>query len=148
MRKDMKLLQWFVIVSALAALAASGAQAGTRPNDRAGMLGVGAQRIAPDTSDVVSRYLRSHAPRPNDPAGSLGVNPTYASVPDVFERYASAHPYGAGLAATSVVATAGFRWSDYGAGVGTGIVAVLLLIGGLLATPTRRRQRTQPAIGR
>ena len=148
MGNDMKLLHSFVVVSVLAALAASAAHAGTRPDDRAGMLGVGSQRIAPDTSDVVSRYLRSHATRPNDRAGSLGISSAYASVPDVFERYASAHPYGAELAATPVIATNGFRWSDYGAGVGTGIVAVLLLIGGLLASPARRRQRTQPAIGR
>ena len=143
----MKLLQWFVIVLALAAFVASAAQAGTRPNDRAGMLGVRSELIAADSSDVVSRYLRSHS-TPNDRAGSFGVKHAYATAPDVFERYASAHPYGAGLAATSVVAAAGFRWDDYGAGVGTGIVAVLLLIGGLLATPTRRRQRTQPAISR
>jgi hypothetical protein len=126
-------------------------QAATRPNDRAGVLGVGAQPIA-DSSVGVSRYLRSDAIRPNDRAGSLGANPlggnpAYASSPDVFERYASAHPYGSGLAATSVAASSGFRWDDYGAGFGTGIVTALLLAGAVLATP-RRRQRTQPAVGR
>ena len=141
-------VRWVIVALALAALAATAVQAGTRPNDRAGALGVGSQRIAPDRSDAVSRYLRSHAARPDDRAGSLGVNSANSLTPDVFERYASAHPYGVGLTATSVAASSSFRWGDYGAGVGTGIVAVLLLAAGLFATPTRRRQRTQPAIGR
>lgn len=140
-------IRCLILVVALAAFAATAAQAGTGPNDRAGTLGVGSQRIAPDISDVVSRYLRSHASRPKDRAGSLGVKSVYVPSSDVFERYASAHPYGVGLAPTSVAASGGFRWGDYGAGVGTGIVVVLLL-GGLLAMPTRRRQRAQPAIGR
>ena len=140
-------IRWLTLSFAVAAFAAAAAQAGIRPNDRAGTLGVGSQRIAADTSDVVSRYLRSHATRPNDRAGSLGTAGVVASLPDVFERYAAEHPYGAGLAETLVVTTGGFRWSDYGAGVGTGIVAVLLLAGVLFATPTRRKQRTQPAIG-
>jgi len=139
------ILRWLILALALFALAATAAQAGTRPNDRAGTLGVGSPRSARDTSDVVSRYLRSHAIRPNDRAGSLGANG--AATPDVFERYASAHPYGAGLAATSVAAQVGFRWGDYGAGVGTGIALVLLLAGGFVATPLWRRQHRQPAIG-
>jgi len=141
----MRCLTLAVLVAAFASVAA---QAGTRPNDRAGTLGVGSQRIAADTSDVVSRYLRSHATRPDDRAGSLGAAGLAAPLPDVFERYAAEHPYGAGLAASSVVTAGGFRWGDYGAGVGTGIVAVLLLAGALLAAPSRRKQRTQPAIGR
>ena len=139
------ILRWLILALALFALAATAAQAGTRPNDRAGTLGVGSPRSASDTSDVVSRYLRSHAIRPNDRAGSLGANG--AATPDVFERYASAHPYGAGLAAPSVAAHVGFRWGDYGAGVGTGIALVLLLAGGFVATPLWRRQHRQPAIG-
>lgn len=138
-------LRWLILGLALFALAATAAQAGTRPNDRAGTLGVGSPRSASDTSDVVSRYLRSHAIRPNDRAGSFG--PNSAATPDVFERYASEHPYGAGLAATSVAAHVGFRWGDYGAGVGTGIALVLLLAGGFVATPLWRRQHRQPAIG-
>jgi hypothetical protein len=141
------LMRWLTFTVVLAAISATAAHAGTRPNDRAGMLGVGAQQIAGDSSDVGSRYLRSHAIRPNDRAGSLGVASQLAPSPDVFERYASAHRYGAGLTATSVADSSGFRWEDYGAGVGTGIVAALLLAGALLVTP-RRRQRTQPAVGR
>ena len=140
------IMRWLILALALSAVAATAAQAGTRPNDRAGTLGVGSPQIAGDTSDVVSRYLRSHAIRSNDRAGSLGANSVDATSPDVFERYASAHPYGVGLATTSVTA-AGFRWDDYGAGVGTGIALVLLLAGGLIATPMWRRQHRQPAIG-
>jgi len=147
MSSRINFIRRFTICLALAALAATAAQAGVRPNDRAGTLGAGSQRIAVDTSDVVSRYLRSHATRPDDRAGSLGAGGVVVPVPDVFERYAAEHPYGVGLSETSVVTTGGFRWSDYGAGVGTGIVAVLLLAGVLFATPTRRKQRTQPAIG-
>lgn len=139
------LIRRLIVVLTLAAFAATAAQAGTRPNDRAGALGVGWQRIALDHSDVVSRYVRSHATRPDDGAGSQSAN---APTPDVLERYASAHPYGAGLTATSVAASAAFRWGDYGAGVGTGIVAVLLLAAGLPATPARRRRRAEPAVGR
>jgi hypothetical protein len=109
------LMRWLSLGLAVVAFAATAAQAGTRP--------------ARDTSDVVSRYLGSHA------------------TPDVFERYAAAHPYGVGLAATPIAAPAGFRWEDYGAGVGTGIALVLLLAGGVVATPIWRRQRRQPAIG-
>jgi hypothetical protein len=68
-------------------------------------------------------------------------------MPDVFERYASAHPYGAGLTGTPVAAQVRFRWDDYGAGVGTGIALALLLAAGLVATTMRRRQHRQPAIG-
>ena len=110
--------RWLVLMLALAALAPTAAQARTRR----------------DTSDVVSRYLRSHA--------------TPASSRDVFERYAAAHPYRVGIATASVPVSGGFRWADYGAGVGTGVVLVLLLAGGVFATPVRRRQRAQPAIGR
>jgi hypothetical protein len=141
------LMRWLILGFALAAFAATAAQAGTRPDDRAGALGAGPQRIAGDASDVVSRYLRSHATRPDDRAGSLGIHGAVVAPPDVFERYAAAHPYGAGLGATSVAAPVGFRWGDYGAGVGTGIALVLLLAGGLIAAPMWRRQRRQPAIG-
>jgi hypothetical protein len=141
------LMRWLILGLAFAAFAATAAQAGTRPDDRAGALGVGAPRIAGDASDVVSRYLRSHATRPDDQAGSLGATSADGASPDVFERYAAAHPYGAGLGAPSVAAPVGFRWDDYGAGVGTGIALILLLAGGRVAVPTWRRQRRQPAVG-
>lgn len=125
-----------VLIFAIAALAAAPAQAATGHHSRP----------PGDPSDVVSRYLRSHATQANERAGSLGVNSAVAT-PDVFERYASAHPYSVGLTLAPTAAPGGFRWSDYGAGVGTGIVAVLLIAGGLLATPMGRRQLSQPAVG-
>src|SRR5690348_2281493 len=117
MNPQNNLIRWLVLALALTALSSTAAQAGTRPNDRAGTLGVGSQRIVGDTSDVVSRYLRSHGIRPNDRAGSLGVSSANVPTPDVFERYAGAHPWGARLAAVPVAASGGFRWGDYSAGV-------------------------------
>jgi hypothetical protein len=147
MNPQNKLIRWLILVLALSAVAATAAQAGTgQKNDRAGTLGVAPLRAAGDTSDVVSRYLRSHSISPNDRADSLGARSTDVTSPDVFERYASSHPYGVGLAAT-VTAHDGFRWGDYGAGVGTGMALVLLLAGGLIATPMWRRQARQPVIG-
>src|SRR5919198_2312675 len=133
------LMRWLILALALAAFAATAAQAGTRPNDRAGALGVGSQ----------------------------GVNSAVASSPDVFERYAVAHPYGqaevqtidgrsadtpdaahaarqasfapsdgrspdtldAASAPQPVVFTqvGGFHWSN--AGIGAGFAGGLLLVG-------------------
>jgi len=137
MKLRYNLVHVLVLMSAIATLVVASAQAGAGHQSRP----------AGDPSDIVSRYLRSHATQPNDRAGSLGVN-SAATTPDAFERYANAHPYGAGLTVASTAVSTRFRWSDYGAGVGTGIVAVLLIAGGLLATPIGRRQRTQPAVGR
>jgi len=136
--------RWLILAFALAAIVPTAAQAGARQNDHAGTSG----RIARYTSDVVSRYLQRHATRLDERAGSTGATNAGAPEPDVFERYAAEHPYGVGLAALPRVGSGGFRWGDYGAGVGTGVVAMLLLAGAVLATPIRRRQRTQPAIGR
>lgn len=61
-----------VVGFAVAALGASVAQAATRPDDRAGTRGVGAQQ----PTDVVSRYLSRSVPtavRPDDRAGQLGI---------------------------------------------------------------------------
>src|SRR6266536_1493763 len=88
---------------ALAALSTTAAQATTRPDDRAGPLGVGTAvlqntAIRPDDragtlgvgTDVISRYLVSHpaAVRPDDRAGTLGVGtqPVAADTSDVVSR--------------------------------------------------------------
>jgi hypothetical protein len=133
-------VRW-LIVAFVVAVAAASAQASMGSSGAKG----GSRQGTSDRSDVVSRYLRSHANRTNIGAGSLEVKGASAP-PDAFERYASAHPYGVGVAPASVLAPGGFRWSDYGAGVGTGVVLVLLVGAGLVATP-RRRRGTQPAVG-
>ena len=79
------LMHVLALTVVVAALAAASAQAGTGHKNR----------LTSDPSDVVSRYLRSHATQPNDRA-SLEVDRAVAT-PDVFDRYASAHPYGAEL---------------------------------------------------
>jgi hypothetical protein len=76
------------------------------------------------------------------------------AVPDAFERYAAAHPYGAGLqsgpesvprppdisdAALTVQygsgsqSSTGFNWGDWAIGIGSGFGLVLLLGAGLAA---------------
>ena len=51
--------------------------------------------------------------------------------PDVFERYASAHPYGNGVSVSSTIESSstsdGFNWSDWGIGIGMGAAIALLL---------------------
>lgn len=140
----------FVLGLALAALGGSAAQAGTRPDDRAGPLGIGTQQAAVDGSDVISRYLTSHPAvvRPDDRAGIRGVgNPLAVQQgssgvvlrpPDVSDAAEAAR-------AVSLTSSGGFHWGDYGAGVGSGIGLILLLAGGLMARPVFRRQRTQTA---
>lgn len=122
--------RWFVLGLALAALGSSAAQAGTRPDDRAGPLGVGtpgaqSSAIRPDDragplgvgTDVVARYLVIHqgAVRPDDRAGTLGVGTQQVAVDesDVITRYLG-HP-------TAV------RPDDRGGirGVGTGTAGVV-----------------------
>jgi hypothetical protein len=62
------------------------------------------------------------------------------AVPDAFERYATAHPYGSGLTgeAVSVSQSSGFDWGDYGIGIGTGMALVLALGAGLVMGRQRR----------
>ena len=56
--------------------------------------------------------------------------------PDVFERYASAHPYGNGVSVSSTIESSstsdGFNWSDWGIGIGMGAAIALLLGAGLI----------------
>jgi hypothetical protein len=76
---------WLVVLGlTLVAIGAAVAQAATRPDDRAGLRGV-----APDQSDVISRYLirqaGSTAVRPDDRAGPLGVGTPEPSIQIVGE---------------------------------------------------------------
>jgi len=139
MKARRRFKQWLALSLGLAALVASGAQAGTRPDDRAGPLGVGTaalqsssaraddragplgvgtQSVSADASDVVSRYLRNHSTgiRPDDRAGTLGVGTqaVAADTSDVVSRYLVNHP-------------AAVRPDDRGGirGVGTGTAGVV-----------------------
>lgn len=68
-----------------------------------------------------------------------------AAVPDVLERYAAVHPYGAGLTpAATPSQSSGFDWGDYAIGIGTGVGFILLLVAGL-AFGSHHRRRMQPA---
>jgi len=139
-----RLERWLGFGLALSVLTIPAALAGTKPDDRPVRPVVGARGASIDTSDVVSRYIRSHAPtRPDDQEGALGVGGVSVPAPDVFERYVAAHPYGAEPSAASPVklaSSAGLSWEDYGAGVATGLAIVLLLAGGLLTMPMWRRR--------
>jgi hypothetical protein len=124
-----KFTRWFLLGLAAAAFGASAAQAATRPDDRAGPLGVGTALVvraddraglrgaAPGQSDVISRYLISHsAVRPDDRAGPLGVGSDSA--------------VGIVTPAHSVILdSTGFQWSDAGIGAGTALGLILLALG-------------------
>jgi hypothetical protein len=74
-----------------------------------------------------------------------------AAVPDVFERYAAAHPYGVGLtgaaAPTIVVHTSpGFSWTDAGIGAFGGLGIALALTGIALYARTTRTHHSSPAL--
>lgn len=71
-----------------------------------------------------------------------------AAVPDAFERYAVAHPYGVGLASgpTIVVHTsAGFSWSDAAIGAFGALGIALALTGIAMYARTTRTRHSSPA---
>jgi hypothetical protein len=74
---------------------------------------------------------------------SATTDSTLVAVPDVLERYAAAHPYGSGVAST-LSRPSGFDWGDYAIGIGTGMGLILILAGGL-AMGRQRRHGVQTA---
>jgi hypothetical protein len=118
--------------------------------------------IATAASAAVSR-----PPDVRDAAASVAWQ---SAAPDVLERFAAAHPYGAGVSngkpaptrATAVgrppdVADAaraahtislgspdGFDWGDFGIGIGTG-VGLILFLGGALVARRQHRHQVQTA---
>jgi hypothetical protein len=118
----------------------------------------------PDVRDVAGSLGQAYVGSPPD---VRDVAATTLSVPDVLERYATAHPYGAGLSSptTSTLAvrppdvrdaaeaarfvpvaqpSSGFDWNDWAIGIGSGMGIALLLAGGL-AAGLQRRHRMQTA---
>jgi len=88
-----------------------------------------------------------------------------SQIPDVLERYAAAHPYGAGQSTESTpvsrppdvsdaavtarnavlsAQSSGFNWGDWAIGIGSGI-GLALLIGAGVAMGLQRRHRPQTA---
>jgi hypothetical protein len=108
---------WAIILAATVALlvAASASPSAVRPDDRAGVLGVGQAglEVQADQSDVISRYLISHASsiRPDDRAAWRGVGPQPLVV---------AEPTATGM-----------DWGDLGWGVliGAGAMLAVLAVG-------------------
>jgi hypothetical protein len=132
---------WLVVLGlAVVAIGAAAAQAATRPDDRAGPLGVGTAPVrpddraglrgaAPDQSDAISRYLIRHAGstavRPDDRAGPLGVGTPEPSI--------------------QIVESSGFDWGDAGLGAGITAALVVLALGAMLLLRSNRHRRSATA---
>ena len=115
----------FGLAVASAAVLAVGAQSATRPDDRGGMLGVGATQVVVTVPDAFERAVlrQSSVPvRPDDRAGARGpgaVGTTFAS--------------------STTSAESGFAGSDIAIGA-AGMFGILLL--GTAVTLTIRRRRS------
>lgn len=136
--------------------------------------------------DVLERYVTSHPYGSNTAATGAGPSPVERSiaqerarrgdpalfgpgsstaVPDVIERYATAHPYGSGLSSQEVSvprppdvtdaalaaqdssfggSNSSFNWDDWAIGIGSGI-GMALLLGGAVVTSRQIRQRPRTA---
>jgi hypothetical protein len=139
---------------ALSAVVIGSAQAADRPDNRAGIRGIGSQST--DASDVFTRAVaRAHAApvRPDDRAGLRGVGTPRTSTPvahaDVFERAVLRHNASialrpddsAGLrrAALASNARAGFHWADAGFGAAATLALILILAGLAIARASHHR---------
>jgi hypothetical protein len=93
---------------------------------------------APFTRQIVQAQTESRGEAKNE----LPFTASSGAVPDVFERYASAHPYGRGITVSGSNADGGGQWR-YVLG-GAAIGGVLLI--GLVGVRTRRRSHSVPAL--
>ena len=130
------------VALASAAALATGAPAADRPNDRAGMLGVGATQVvvvpdaferavlrstelaAPDAFERAVLRASNTGPRPDDRAGARGPGAMPLTVASV----------------TAARANDGFAWGD--AFVGAAGVLSILLLGTATMLTIRHRGRT------
>jgi hypothetical protein len=94
---------------------------------------------APFTRALVQAQSESRGEAKNE----LPFTASRVVIPDVFERYASAHRYGRGTIIVRSSADGFFQWR-YVVG-GSAIGGVLLLIG-LVRLQTRRRSHSVPAL--
>jgi hypothetical protein len=148
-----KVITALTLALAISAVLVGDAQAAGRPDNRAGIRGIGSQST--DMSDVftraVARAQAVQAVRPDDRAGQRGVGTTPMSTPvaltDVFERAVLRHNasttlrpddraglrgVGTALAdpapVTATVST-GFQWADAGFGAVAALALILILAG-------------------
>jgi hypothetical protein len=143
---------------ATAVMLAGSVQAAERPDDRAGLLGVGGAQVVTVAPDAVDRAVLRHAtesavvPDAFERAAARGVTP----VPDALDRAvlretgASVRPddrgeaRGPGIAPSGVTAGAsasddGFAWGD--AFFGAAVALFIVLLGGATALTIRHRGR-------
>jgi hypothetical protein len=159
-----KLIAALTMAVALSAILIASAQAADRPDNRAGIRGIGSHST--DLSDVFTRAVaRAHAVqavRPDDRAGLHGVGTSPVStvaLTDVFDRAVLRHNastatrpddragfrgMGTTLAVPSPLGTtvsAGFHWTDAGYGAAAALALIVVLAG--LAAARVNHQRTQ-----
>jgi hypothetical protein len=157
-----QIIATLALVLALSAVLVGSANAADRPDNRAGVLGIGSQ--AADLSDVftraVARARAAQAVRPDDRAGprGAGISPSAAvAIPDVFERAVLRHdastpvrpddragPHGIGsqLADSAPIATtagSGFEWLDAGLGAAATLALILVIAGVAVARASHQR---------
>jgi hypothetical protein len=113
---------------AAAVVLAGSVQAAERPDDRAGLLGVGAAQAVTATPDAVDRAVLRHA-----------AEAAPVPVPDALDRAVFRET--AALAQPSVTSTSdgGFEWGD--AFFGAVVALFIVLLGGATALAIRHRGR-------
>jgi hypothetical protein len=166
-------LSWFrrllILGAVVAGLTASAAGARLDPGDGASAVSANqASSVSrpPDVSDAASAVSANQASFVSRPPDVQDAADSVSAVyPDVFERYAAAHPYGVDLASTELLASppdvqdaatklhataaipssggSGFAWDDWAIGIGTGL-GLALLVGIGLMVGRQQRSRMQP----
>ena len=164
--RHQQIIATLTVALALSAVLIGSAQAAERPDNQAGIRGMGSQNA--DVSDAFTRAAaRAHAlqaVRPDDRAGVRGASttPSTIALSDVFERAVLRHNAStarrpddrAGLRGASsgladsaplaTAATAGFQWADAGLGAAAAFALVLVLAG--LAVARASHHRSHPIL--
>jgi hypothetical protein len=160
--RHQQIIATLTVALALSAVLIGSAQAADRPDNRAGIRGIGSQNA--EVSDVFTRAVaRAHAiqaVRPDDRAGLRGASTsptTPIALSDVFERAVLRHNAstaprpddraslggaGTALADNAPVATAasgGFQWADAEFGAAATLALILVLVGLAVALANHRR---------
>jgi hypothetical protein len=131
---------------------------GVHPTKGAGTVGIGRERSAEETPDVLERYLRNNPrqDRPGDRAGTRGVGEQTIAVDtsDAVSRYlrskSASNRTGIGRPETSkpaihvpVASPAAFDWRDAGIGAGSALALVLIALGGMVILLRRKPSGTR-----